>query len=54
VDGRGPKRRAFRVQRQQALKGFLEDARRGGVKVEVADVPPQTERLVRKVLEEVY
>ncbi len=35
-----------------ALKGFLEEARCAGVEVEVADVPPQTERLVRNVLEE--
>lgn len=35
-----------------AVKGFLGDARRGDVKVEVADVPPQSARLVRKVLEE--
>ncbi len=34
-----------------ALKNFVEDARAGGVRVDIADVPPQTERLVRDVLE---
>lgn len=33
-----------------ALKSFLQDTRASGVSVEIADVPPQTERLVRDVL----
>ncbi len=33
-----------------ALKSFMQDARAVDVSVEIADVPPQTERLVRDVL----
>ncbi|MDQ3327024.1 MAG: SulP family inorganic anion transporter [Chloroflexota bacterium] len=33
-----------------ALKGFVQDAQAGGIDVVIADVPPQTERLVRDVL----
>jgi len=33
-----------------ALQGFVQDAQAGGIDVVIADVPPQTERLVRDVL----
>ena len=33
-----------------ALQGFVREARAGGIEVEIVDVPPQTERLVRDVL----